>query len=162
LVYELDSFSGQFGYVVFMGGFYHLRYPLLGLDLAAKKIGGKMIFQTMLRGSQETPQLKPDYSFWQKDMFLNPGFPAMYFIEKKYCSDPTNWWIPNRAAAEAMLRSAGLKIVSHPEEETWICDPPTVRSPGSYVVDREFAGELDIEEEEDFDGRSGDALERAE
>jgi SAM-dependent methyltransferase len=29
-VYELDSIPGQFDYVVFMGVFYHLRYPLLG------------------------------------------------------------------------------------------------------------------------------------
>ena len=161
-VYELDSIPGKFDYVIFMGVFYHLRYPLLGLDLAVKKVSGKMIFQTMLRGAKETRHLNPDYSFWQTDIFSDPAFPSMFFIEKKYCSDPTNWWIPNRAGAEAMLRSAGLKIVSHPEEETWICDPPALQSAGSYVVDREFAGELDIEEEEKCDGRSGNALERAE
>jgi tRNA (mo5U34)-methyltransferase len=45
----------------------------------------------------------------------------MYFVEHKYAGDPTNWWIPNRACAEAMLRSAGFDIVAQPEEEVFIC-----------------------------------------
>jgi tRNA (mo5U34)-methyltransferase len=45
----------------------------------------------------------------------------MYFIEKSYSGDPTNWWIPNRACAEAMLRSAGFEIVAHPEIEVYVC-----------------------------------------
>jgi tRNA (mo5U34)-methyltransferase len=146
-VYELDSIPGQFDYVIFMGVFYHLRYPVLGLDLAVKKVAGQMIFQTMLRGSQDVKQWESDYSFWQNDMFADPAFPSMYFIEKKYASDPTNWWIPNRSAAEGLLRSSGLDIVSHPEEETWICKPRTSSRERGYVVDLEFAGELAPEEE---------------
>jgi tRNA (mo5U34)-methyltransferase len=45
----------------------------------------------------------------------------MYFIENRYAGDETNWWIPNRACAEAMLRSAGFTIVENPEEEVFIC-----------------------------------------
>ncbi len=154
-VYELDSIPGQFDYVIFMGVFYHLRYPLLGLDLAVKKAAGTFIFQSMLRGSKEAGSWASDYSFWQDKMFLDPTFPAMYFIEKKYCSDPTNWWIPNRSAAEAMLRSAGLRIISHPEHETWICQPQSTHRNGRYVVDLEFAGELAPEEEEGDDLHGG-------
>ena len=33
----------------------------------------------------------------------------MHFVEHRYAGDPTNWWVPNRACAEAMLRSAGLR-----------------------------------------------------
>ncbi len=139
-VYDLDSISGQFDFVVFMGVFYHLRYPLLGLDLAVKKVRGKLIFQTMLRGSSETRALQRDYPISEREVFLDPRFPAMYFIEEKYSSDPTNWWIPNCAGAEAMLRSSGLEIVAHPEEETWICSPTSVKRGGSYAVDQEFAG----------------------
>jgi tRNA (mo5U34)-methyltransferase len=140
-VYDLDSIPEQFDFVVFMGVFYHLRYPLLGLDLAVKKVRGKLIFQTMLRGSHETSPLGEDYPISEKEIFSDPRFPRMYFIEKKYSSDPTNWWIPNRAAAEAILRSSGLEIVSHPEEETWICSPTWTKRGGQYVVDREFSGE---------------------
>ena len=45
----------------------------------------------------------------------------MYFIEKRYAGDPTNWWIPNRACVEAMLRSAGFTILAHPEREVFVC-----------------------------------------
>jgi tRNA (mo5U34)-methyltransferase len=44
----------------------------------------------------------------------------MYFIERRYAGDPTNWWFPNRACAEAMLRSSGFSIVARPEEEVLI------------------------------------------
>ena len=66
----------------------------------------------------------------------------MYFIEKKYAGDQTNWWIPNRSAAEAMLRSAGLKIVANPEFETWICEPTHAKTNGHYIHDAELEGTL--------------------
>jgi tRNA (mo5U34)-methyltransferase len=45
----------------------------------------------------------------------------MYFVENRYANDPTNWWIPNRACVEGMLRSAGFVIADHPEDEVYIC-----------------------------------------
>lgn len=141
-VYEVDRISGQFDYVLFMGVFYHLRYPLYALDKVIKKVRGKLIFQTMIRGSLQTPELKEDYNFWNKEIFMNPDFPCMYFIEKKYAGDPTNWWIPNHAAMEAMLRSSGLEIVAHPEPETWACTPSHVQRGGQHILELELAGTL--------------------
>ena len=141
-VYEVDRISGQFDYVLFMGVFYHLRYPLYALDKVIKKVRGKLIFQTMIRGSLKTPELKEDYNFWNKEIFTNPDFPCMYFIEKKYAGDPTNWWIPNHAAMEAMLRSSGLEIVAHPEVETWGCIPSHVQRGGQHILELELAGTL--------------------
>jgi len=140
-VYEVDSISGQFDYVVFMGVLYHLRYPLLALDKIVKKLAGDLIFQTMVRGSRRECKWENDYSFWTTEIFNDPDFPATYFIEQKYSGDPTNWWIPNRGAVEGMLRSSGLDIVAHPEEETWICRPGKWRD-GQYVVDLEMQGLL--------------------
>lgn len=151
-VYHIDTIPDRFDYVVFMGVLYHLRYPLCALDMVAKKVGSKLIFQTMLRGSKATQAWARNYSFWRTDMFQNPNFPAMYFIEQKYSGDPTNWWIPNRAAAEAMLRSSGMEIVSHPEEETWICEPRQVQRNGRYIFDLEIAGELRPDEGEEEHG----------
>ena len=62
-----------------------------------------------------------DYPFSETGIFENAGYPAMYFVELQYSHDPTNWWIPNRACVEAMLRSGGFEIASHPEEEVYIC-----------------------------------------
>ena len=54
---------------------------------------------------------------------LEPGWPVMAFIERRLADDPTNWWAPNAACVEAMLRTAGLRIVERPAHETWICEP---------------------------------------
>jgi hypothetical protein len=47
--------------------------------------------------------------------------PVLHFIEHSYSGDPTNWWVPNRACVEAMLRSAGFAILARPEEEVFVC-----------------------------------------
>jgi tRNA (mo5U34)-methyltransferase len=141
-VYAADKLAGQFDYVLFMGVFYHLRYPLMALDNLLKKVGGKLVFQTMVRGSAEAREWDKDYPFWNTRIFEEHDFPAMYFIEKSYSNDPTNWWIPNRAAVEAMLRSSGLEIEAHPEPETWVCRPVNVVRAGRYILDHELEGTL--------------------
>jgi tRNA (mo5U34)-methyltransferase len=141
-VYEVDSIAGQFDYVLFMGLFYHLRYPLLALDKVIKKVSGRLVFQTMLRGSKHAYPVKPNYDFWNKKIFTDPDFPAAYFIENSYSNDQTNWFIPNRSGAEGMLRSAGLQIVAHPEPETWVCEPKSVQRDGRYILDMELDGTL--------------------
>jgi tRNA (mo5U34)-methyltransferase len=57
-------------------------------------------------------------------------------VEHRYAGDPTNWWIPNRACAEAMLRSAGFRITDHPEQEVFVCEP--VPPPFSRPADEEL------------------------
>ena len=141
-VYAADQIPGQFDYVFFMGVFYHLRYPLFALDKLIKKVGGTLVFQTMVRGSGEVQDWQADYPFWTTQIFEERNFPAMYFIEKSYSHDPTNWWIPNRAAVESMLRSSGLEIAAHPEPETWICRPTYAKENGRYILDRELEGTL--------------------
>ena len=121
-VYEIPKLRERFDLVLFMGVFYHLRHPLLALDLLRQYVTNDwLVFQSMLRGSRTRPQLDEDYPFWERALFDQPGFPKMHFIENSYSQDPTNWWIPNRSCAEAVLRSAGFKIESMPESEVFIC-----------------------------------------
>ena len=146
-VYEVanlptSSLPEKFDYVIFMGVFYHLRYPLYALDNIVKKVGKKLIFQTMVRGSETAKTYAENYHFWNKEIFREPEFPQMYFIEQRYADDPTNWWIPNVSACEAMLRSSGLEIEAHPEVETWVCSPTKVQRDGKYILDMELAGTL--------------------
>jgi tRNA (mo5U34)-methyltransferase len=141
-VYEIDSIPGQFDYVFFMGVFYHLRYPVYALDKVVKKVGGKLVFQTMIRGSMEERTWKENYEFWDTKLFKDPDFPCMYFIEHKYADDPTNWFIPNRGAVEGILRSSGLELLEHPEAETWICAPKCPKRDGKYILDLELEGTL--------------------
>jgi tRNA (mo5U34)-methyltransferase len=141
-VYAVDEIAGQFDLVFFMGLFYHLRYPLFALDKVIQKVKGSLIFQTMTRGSRQVRQWEKDYSFWNEEIFREPDFPAMYFVEHSYSSDYTNWWIPNRAAVEGMLRSSGLEIQARPEAETWICSPVRATRNGRYVVELELDGTI--------------------
>ncbi len=105
-----------------MGVFYHLRHPLLALDLIRQSVTNDwFVFQSMLRGSRSKPQVEKDYPFWETRMFDQPGYPKMHFVENCYASDPTNWWIPNPSCVEALLRSSGFKVIDHPESEVYIC-----------------------------------------
>jgi tRNA (mo5U34)-methyltransferase len=124
-VYEVAQLGERFDLVLFMGVFYHLRHPLLALDLLYEHaVKDLFVFQSMLRGSARVEPLQEDYPFSERDVFDQPGFPRMYFVEKAYSGDPTNWWIPNRACVEAMLRSTGFDIIDHPEPEVFVCRRP--------------------------------------
>jgi tRNA (mo5U34)-methyltransferase len=121
-VYDVPQLGERFDIVLFMGVFYHLRHPLLALDLLHDHVTKDLlVFQSMQRGSREVPELQYDYHFWEMEIFEEGSFPKMFFIENCYSGDPTNWWIPNRACTEAMLRSSGFDIVEHPEDEVYIC-----------------------------------------
>jgi len=121
-VYDIGALREKFDIVLFLGVLYHLRHPLLALDLIYEHVARDiLLFQSMQRGSAEIPVLERDHDFWTMAIFDEPGYPKLHFVEHKYAHDWTNWWIPNRACAEAMLRSAGFEIVSHPEAEVYVC-----------------------------------------
>ena len=128
-VYEVPQLGERFDVVLFMGVLYHLRYPLLALDLLYEyAVKDLLVFQSMLRGSHGVRAFATDYTFDERAHFNHPAYPRLHFVEHEYCGDQTNWWIPNRACAEAMLRSAGFEVIAHPEEEVFICrrrpEPP--------------------------------------
>jgi tRNA (mo5U34)-methyltransferase len=121
-VYELAKLNESFDLVLFLGVLYHLRYPLLALDLIRQTVVRELIvIQSLLRGVSEVPPLAPDYPFSDVEIFQQPGFPVMHFIENKFAGDETNWWIPNNACLEAMLRCSGYRILNHPEQEVYVC-----------------------------------------
>jgi tRNA (mo5U34)-methyltransferase len=121
-VYDVGALGEKFDIVLFLGVLYHLRHPLLALDLIREHAASDLLlFQAMQRGSTGVKALDKDHDFWTIGIFDDPGYPKLHFIEHEYAHDWTNWWVPNRACAEAMLRSAGFEIVSHPEDEVYAC-----------------------------------------
>jgi tRNA (mo5U34)-methyltransferase len=121
-VYDVGALRERFDLVLFMGVLYHLRHPLLALDLVHEHAARDLlVFQSMQRGCAEVEPLAEDYPFEATAPFDRPGFPKLHFVERRYARDPTNWWVPNRACAEAMLRSAGFEILGRPEEEVYLC-----------------------------------------
>jgi tRNA (mo5U34)-methyltransferase len=121
-IYDVAQLREHFDLVLFMGVLYHLRHPLLALDLLYEHVVNDiLVFQSLMRGSREIAKLEKDYPFSETEIFDQPGYPLMYFVENRYSHDPTNWWIPNNACAEAILRSSGFEIIDHPEDEVYIC-----------------------------------------
>jgi tRNA (mo5U34)-methyltransferase len=121
-VYDIGSLGERFDVVLFLGVLYHLRHPLLALDLIHEHVTSDLLLvQSMQRGSEVVEPLQEDYDFWTTKPFGKPGYPKLHFVERRYADDWTNWWIPNRACMEAMLRSAGFEITAHPEGEVYVC-----------------------------------------
>jgi tRNA (mo5U34)-methyltransferase len=121
-VYDIGTLGERFDVIMFMGVLYHLRHPLLALDLIREHVARDLVIvQSMLRGSRAVIDTAADSAFTNESPFADDRYPAMYFIEHRYAGDPTNWWVPNASALAAMLRSAGLLPVARPEEEVFIC-----------------------------------------
>jgi tRNA (mo5U34)-methyltransferase len=84
---------GTFDIVLFLGVFYHLRDPLLGLGKAASLAKETMVVETVLDAK------------WMRR-------PAMVFYPgRELNNDPTNWWGPNSACVTAMLKDLGFRHI---------------------------------------------------
>ncbi len=125
-VYDVGALRERFDLVIFMGVLYHLRHPLLALDLIREHVAADlMLFQTMQQGSNAVVDVPEDHPFHAEGggappIFDAPGYPRMHFIERSFSDDWTNWWAPNRACSAAMLRASGFEIVAHPEDEVFL------------------------------------------
>jgi len=115
----------QFDYVLFLGLFYHLKYPVLVLDRLAEMTKSRLYFQSAVVGpkiSEYTP--KENYSNEERDE-LNKmeDFPKLLFIETKFDDSPGNWWLPNDSAIIGLLRNAQLNIIARPARAVYVCEP---------------------------------------
>lgn len=127
-VYDVAALGEKFDFVVFMGVLYHLRHPLLALDLIREHVAGDMmLFQTLQQGSNDVLAVPENHPFFMPGTttppayFDDPGYPKMHFIEREFANDWTNWWAPNAACSQAMLRAAGFTIEAHPQADVYLC-----------------------------------------
>ena len=123
-VYDVGALAERFDLVLFLGVLYHLRHPLLALDLIREHVVGDLfVCQSLQRGDPGEEPLDENYPFSETGIFERATYPRLAFIEHRYADDHTNWWVPNRACMKAMLRSAGFVIEANPEEEVYVCRP---------------------------------------
>ena len=98
-VYDLPGKLGgeRFDLILFLGVLYHLRHPLLGLEMmaACHKPGGLAVIETVIDYETVTQQ-RPVMAFY-------PG--------REMNDDPTCWWGPNPFAVARMLGVAGYASV---------------------------------------------------
>jgi tRNA (mo5U34)-methyltransferase len=84
---------GRFDVVLFLGVLYHLKDPLGAIERLAAVAGKLLIVETVVD-------------------LANVRRPAMAFYPgSELDGDPTNWWAPNLACLEQMLRHAGFPEV---------------------------------------------------
>lgn len=121
-VYDVARLDRQFDLVWYMGVLYHLRYPLLSLDILSQKTRKMMVFQTLTMPGEENNETPEDIGIHDREHMLKDSWPKMAFIEKKMAGDLTNWWAPNHACIEAMMHSCGLRVTKRPGHEIYICE----------------------------------------
>jgi tRNA (mo5U34)-methyltransferase len=120
-VYDLARVEERFDLVLFMGVLYHLRHPLLALDVVAERTAGTLVLQTLTVPDRRGWAVAEDLPFRRRRELGQPWWPSMSFVEHRLAGDPTNWWVPTAGAVEAMIRSTGMEIAVRPAPETWIC-----------------------------------------
>jgi len=128
-VYDLAHEDERFDLVLFLGVFYHLRYPLLGLDIVARRARRLLAFQTLTTEEHEVQADTSDRPLDERAALRAPGWPRMAFIEGRFAGDPTNWWVPNHAGVLAMLRSSGLQVSATLPHEFYVCRPLPADAP---------------------------------
>jgi tRNA (mo5U34)-methyltransferase len=138
-VYDLARGRHAYDLVLFMGVLYHLRYPMLGLDIVARRVKRLLVFQTLTVPGMGVYPDQDDRPIDDRAPLLDPSWPRLAFIERRFAGDPTNWWVPNHAAALAMLRSSGLAVRSHLGHELYLCEPGapdgSERAPYDYTAE---------------------------
>lgn len=136
-LYDLARESQQYDLVWFMGVLYHLRHPLLALDILRRRTRRLLMLQTLTMPGDEAVEPPPDFPIDQRARLLASGWPRMAFIEGRMSGDPTNWWAPDPACVEAMLRSAGFRVRERVADETWLCEPAPDAA-WSAMIDQEL------------------------
>ncbi len=120
--YDVDSLESRFDVIVFVGVLYHLKHPLYALEQMASICNETMYFQSVVRGPGGDVQPADDYPVSEMAVFDQPAWPKLYFIEKKFNGDESNWWFATRSCLKAMLRTAGFHTIEDtPNPEILVC-----------------------------------------
>ncbi|OFZ53147.1 MAG: methyltransferase, TIGR04290 family [Bdellovibrionales bacterium RIFOXYC1_FULL_54_43] len=122
-IHDLSRLNQKFDLILFMGVFYHLRYPALALDTVSMHVRKLMVFQTLTMAGDEVVKPRRDYGLHERHYFDASGWPKMAFIEHAVAGDDTNWWVPNHSAVLAMLRSTGFRKIERVAHEIYLCQP---------------------------------------
>lgn len=119
-VYDLVKIKETFDLVWFMGVFYHLRYPVLAMDIVAQKAKNMLVFQTLSVPGNEEMDIPEDLDFCDREIMKSPAFPYMAFIENRFAGDLTNWWVANHQFILSLMKNCGFRLQEIPEDESYI------------------------------------------
>jgi tRNA (mo5U34)-methyltransferase len=124
-VYDIheDRF-GRFDVVFFFGTIYHLRHPLLALDLLSAVCDQEIYIESAILD---------DFSPYRGG--LGKGYPGKqmlmeFYPDNQYGNNPANWWAPTLHCLAHLVRASGFKQV-----EAW----KLVENPAQLPLCRGFA-----------------------
>ncbi|MFN3684835.1 MAG: DUF1698 domain-containing protein [Fimbriimonadaceae bacterium] len=115
---------GRFDHVFFFGTLYHLRYPLLALDILSSVCDGDIWIETAICD---------DFSVYRGGMgrgYAGAQAVMEFYPTSEYGNNPTNWWVPSLACLGLMVLAAGFQ-----DFEVW----KLTDSPQSLAECRGFA-----------------------
>jgi tRNA (mo5U34)-methyltransferase len=153
-VYDLARMAEGYDLVLFLGVFYHLRYPLLGLDCVRRVTRRLLAFQSLRLPGETVVENTDGKWVHQQGVMADEGWPRLAFVEHVFAGDPTNWFIPNRAGMEALLRSAGFHRLHRVDPETYLAEPLE----GAACAEGWNAAEFLAATGQAWHGREGDRL----
>lgn len=116
-VYEATADRiGRFDVVFFFGTLYHLRYPLLALDLLSSVCDKEIFIETAILD---------DFSPYQGG--LGKGYPGAqpvmeFYPNTEYGNNITNWWAPSLSCLGLLTMASGFgnvevwKLTDNPQE----------------------------------------------
>ena len=133
-VYELREEEEPFDIVLMLGLLYHLRYPLLALDIVGSVTDDWLVFQSLTVPGPDESSSAGRLEFDERERMQESAWPTLAFVEGELAGDPTNWWIPNPACCQALIRQTGFRIESEPADDVYVCrrDPDRETSAERY------------------------------
>lgn len=124
-VYDLARSEEKFDLIWFMGVFYHLRYPLLALDILSRLTEKYLLFQTFSLPGREEMEIPGNIDFDKRSILNQEAWPKLAFIENELAGDPTNWWIANHQGILSLLKNCGFNVKNMPDDETYFAERNT-------------------------------------
>ncbi len=123
---QMDAYDvgnlGEFDYVIFVGVLYHLKHPLYALEKIGAVCRDMMLFQSVIAGPRGDFTPEENYPDGEKKVFEQATYPKLYFVEKSYNGDESNWWFATQSCLKAMLRTAGFReILATENADTFVC-----------------------------------------
>ena len=130
---------GRFDLVLFLGVLYHLRHPLLGIDIASLLCDGTLVVET--HGLDDGFVL-PEGGMTE---LTDPRLQIMQFYPGKELSgDESNWWAPSLSCLSSMVETALMRVriarIWHPGRILVVADSAPETEPihypsGSWIAD---------------------------
>jgi tRNA (mo5U34)-methyltransferase len=141
-IYDLADMDERFDLVLFLGVLYHLRYPQLALDRVASRVAGRLILQTLTMPGAPPIDPPDDLPIDRREELTRPGWPRAAMVERSMAGDPTNWWIFDDACVQAMLRSAGMRVIASPGHEIYVAQPDGDNDAAAWLREPELRSAL--------------------